>query len=247
MGKPVIPPQDPTRKQRILDEKRRMFGVDKEALDRQVQERKQREAQEREQDRAYAQAANWMDRKLVEWEAQSCQQQRTLNQSVDAIRRQQEEERRAREAAARASQAAADVAEQAAALASPFLNEAPEVGISAVDPRRVRPDHWKGFSPAQKADVLATQAAQAAEKRAAAERERAAEAAHAAAEREVLAAVAARAAAAEAARKQEQARMTAELARLAAEKQVHEAELNRIYDTNRPDEGYFAQWGTSHR
>lgn len=71
-----------------------------------------------------------------------------------------QEARRQAEEAKRRQEALASAAEQAAALSSPWLNEAPETTVSASNPDRWRPCHFKGISPAQKAAILATQAAQ---------------------------------------------------------------------------------------
>ena len=71
-----------------------------------------------------------------------------------------QEARRQAEAEERARDAAASAAEQAAALASPWLNEAPQTTVSALDPHRWRPDHFKGLTPEQRAAILATQAEQ---------------------------------------------------------------------------------------
>ena len=78
-----------------------------------------------------------------------------------------QETRRRVEAEARACDAAASAAEQATALASPWLNEAPQTTVSALAPHRWRPDHFKGLAPEQRAAILATQAEQVQAKRAA--------------------------------------------------------------------------------
>lgn len=56
-----------------------------------------------------------------------------------------------RDAAQKYSDAAEAAAESAAAARSAMLTENPLAGLSAADPNRVRVDHWKGMSAAQRA------------------------------------------------------------------------------------------------
>lgn len=94
--------------------------------------------------------------------AAAVSQQRRVVSCANCAAWQQEAAQRAnRAAAAAAADAAASAAEQAALRASPWLNEDPIQGVSALDPQRVRPDSWKGMSRAQRDDILAAQALQA--------------------------------------------------------------------------------------
>ena len=110
--------------------------MDKEALDRQVEERRAREAREAAELRAYAQSAAHLDGQLCGAAAAEQARRRALAQALDAERRRQAAAQGAREAAQRAAEEAAGRAEQAGALASPWLNEDPALQRSATSPNR---------------------------------------------------------------------------------------------------------------
>lgn len=80
-------------------------------------------------------------------------------------------ERRAREAAAAAAAAGRTAAHVAKEEANPFLREDTRLAVSAADPRRFRPDHFKGFPAAAVAGIYAELDACAAAAAAAAEEE----------------------------------------------------------------------------
>lgn len=142
---------------------------------------------------------------------------------------------------------AAAAAEQAANLASPWLNEAPELGVSALAPHRVRPDHFKAFAPHQTAAIHATQAEQVEAKRAAAQCAAAEQAAYEAQAAAAAAEVERRAAAAEDARRRQAGELAAVQQRQAAQARQREAQLAALLNSQQPTPAYFAQWGTSHR
>lgn len=156
-------------------------------------------------------------------------------------------ERRQREAQARHEEAAAAAAEQAANLASPWMNEAPERGVSALAPHRVRPDHFKAFPPHQTAAILTTQAQQVEAKRVAEEQAAAEQAAFEAQAAGHAAEAERQAAAADVRRWQAAQEVLAVQQRQAVEAFSKEAELRAHLNSQQPTAAYFAQWGTSHR
>ncbi|KAI3438671.1 hypothetical protein D9Q98_001092 [Chlorella vulgaris] len=247
MTKAIIPSNDPARLARMQNEKLRMVGVDKAALDAQVREKREAEERERAADRAAAATTISFTAQLVQQEVVASQARRMQDRGVDAFRHQQEAERRQREAQARHEEAAAAAAEQAANLASPWLNEAPERGVSALAPHRVRPDHFKAFPPHQTAAILTTQAQQVEAKRVAEEQAAAEQAAFEAQAAGHAAEAERQAAAADVRRWQAAQEVLAVQQRQAEEAFSKEAELRAHLNSQQPTAAYFAQWGTSHR
>ena len=156
-------------------------------------------------------------------------------------------EARQREAQRQAEEAAAAEAEKAKNLASPWLSEAPECGVSALALHRVRPDHFKGLAPAHKAAIIATVAQQVEAKRAADQQAAAEQAAYEAREAAAVAEVERRAAAADAERRRQAGQLAAVQQAQAADAQRREAETAACMKSQQPTPAYFAQFGTSHR
>ena len=211
------------------------------ALDAQVRERREREARERAEHEAAAAAARAAAAERQRLQAAAEEARRAALSGVDAFRHQQEAERAQAEAARRAVEEAEKRRELAAAQASPWLNEAPETAVSAADPRRFRPDHFKGLPPAQKQAILQTVAVQQAQ-HAAAQALAAAEAAAADARRLAAAATAQQLTAeAEAVRRAAAADAAVEQRRQAEEAARREAERNAFLKSQAPTPAYFAQ------
>lgn len=83
MGKLVaqVPNEDPERLKRVLDAKWRTIGIDKDALEQQVDERRQREADERSRDKAFAELSQYFDDQLVLQQQEADRLRRQGNQN----------------------------------------------------------------------------------------------------------------------------------------------------------------------
>lgn len=155
-------------------------------------------------------------------------------------------ERAARRAEASAAEAAAKESEVQSTAASPWLNEDPQLGASAISSTRVRRDHWKGMSREQQAAVRAEQLKQVEAAREAGQAKAAEEARAAAMQREIASAMAQQALGAAQARRR-QAEAAAEALKVQiAEKTSRDSTTRETY-SNRVEPSYFQQFGTSHR
>ena len=111
-------------------------------------------------DHVYAQRALDIDKMKLDLEATSRMARTAANVSVAEYQLAQAAAKREREAAAQKSELQDNVEEIQANLAGDVLTENPAVGRSFIAPNRVRPDHYKGMSPAEQAVVLEVQEAQ---------------------------------------------------------------------------------------
>lgn len=151
------------------------------------------------------------------------------------------------EAAQRYVDAAADAAEAAAIATSAVLNEERTTGISSADPNRVRPDHWKGMSTAERAAYPLRQLQQIEEKAALHQEEAAAAKRYSELQAAAVRTIDEQEQTMALQRKLEvlQARRYQELQ--AAEKVAKDAMLRQLYGNNAPKQEYFAQFQSSHR
>ncbi|WIA12984.1 hypothetical protein OEZ85_006596 [Tetradesmus obliquus] len=140
----------------------------------------------------------------------------------------------------------AKLAELEAAKADPWLNEDPQQAASAMSPARVRKDHWKGMSAAQREAIAQEQLGQVLARRAAAAQAAAEEAAAAAEQHRVHKAVMQQAQAADDFRRKQAAAAAEVLRRQVEEKAARDAQIKETY-ANKVSDSYFQQFGTSHR
>jgi len=112
---------------------------------------------------AYAQRALEIDQMKVDLEATARMARTSANVAVAEYQLAQAAAKREREAAAQKAELQDNIEEIQYNLAGDMLTENPAVGRSFMAPNRVRPDHYKGMSPAEQAAVLEAQATQRAQ------------------------------------------------------------------------------------
>ncbi|KAF6260758.1 coiled-coil protein associated with protofilament ribbons [Scenedesmus sp. NREL 46B-D3] len=140
----------------------------------------------------------------------------------------------------------AKLTELEAAKQDPWLNEDPQQAASAMSPARVRKDHWKGMSAAQRDAITQEQLGQVLARRAAAAQAAAEEAAAAAEQHSIHKAVMQQAQAAGDFRRKQAAAAAEVLRRQVEEKAARDAQVKETY-SNKVSDSYYAQFGTSHR
>ena len=155
--------------------------------------------------------------------------------------------KREREAAAQKSELQDNIEEIQNNLAGDMLTENPAVGRSFLAPNRVRPDHYKGMSPAEQEAIVAAQAAQRTQKLAttmASKAEDAATDAHMEATRKAGAYQDAQVAAM---RAEMRAKIMEDNQVIAKQQYATKAFLNEKVFKNAVDASFFDQFGTSSR
>eukprot|EP00958_Prasinococcus_capsulatus_P000540 scaffold45_cov368-Prasinococcus_capsulatus_cf.AAC.7 len=159
---------------------------------------------------------------------------------------QQAEEKKRKEETERQMEEDAKQREIEHILSNEVLGENPAAAVSTLDPKRVRPDHWKGMSKEQRDEIRALQRAQRdsqRDRRAGAAKE---EREYAAFERRIAVTMTLRAQDLEESRKAEQRRLSKDLEKQMKEKALRDASLKELY-TNPAEASYFAQFGTRSR
>jgi len=129
-------------------------------VEEQAMKKAEQKAEEAAKDAAYAQRALQIDQMKVDLEATARQARVQTNVAVAEYQLAQAAAKREREAAAQKSELQDNIEEIQRNLAGDMLTENPAVGRSFIAPNRVRPDHYKGMSPAEQAAVLDGQATQ---------------------------------------------------------------------------------------
>ena len=160
--------------------------------------------------------------------------------------KQQADEKTRKEEDERVMDAEAKKQEIEYVLSNPFMGENPAVAISRLDPRRVRPDHWKGMSQGELDDIRAMQQTQREarlERNAADAHE---EQEYAALRHSIAATMTMRAVEVEMIRKTEKFHLSHDLKEQIEEKEARDAHLRQVY-TNPPDASFFTQFGTTSR
>ena len=156
------------------------------------------------------------------------------------------EEKRRRDKEAKDNELAASNAEMEATITSTMMTEDPSQAASALSAYRVRKDHFKGMSEAEKRAIQATQLAQIEEARAKRAAQVAEEASYARTQSDIQRALNAQAARVDDFKKAQAARASEVLKRQAEEKAQRDKELSGLYK-NKIDDAFFGQFGTSHR
>jgi len=116
-----------------------------------------RAAQDKAMDDAFAARAIEIDHMKTALEATSRQARSANNVAVAEYNLAQAAAKREREQAAQKAELQDNVEEIQNALASDALTENPALGRSFIAPNRLRPDHYKGMSPAEQQDILKVQ------------------------------------------------------------------------------------------
>merc|ERR1719181_1338172 len=91
---------------------------------------------------------------MVDLEATARMSRNSANVAVAEYQLAQAAAKREREAAAQKAELQDNVEEIQRNLAGDLLTENPAVGRSFIAPNRVRPDHYKGMSPAEQQAIL---------------------------------------------------------------------------------------------
>lgn len=203
-------------------------------------------AAEKESDMAYGELARYQDLVQQDAKSQETQLRRDMNRATLDINQRLAEERKLREAQERDSTLAANMAEMDAVFNSPLMSEDPALAASAQSAYRVRKDHYKGMSDAEKKAILDTQLAQMEEnkaRRAAKEQE---EAMYARGQLDVKRALDEQARRVEDFRKTQMDRASDVLKKQMAEKEARDKANADLY-RNKIAPDFFQQFGTSHR
>ena len=114
-------------------------------------------AAEKARDDAHAKRALEIDQMKLDLEATARMARTAANVAVAEYQLAQAAAKREREAAAQKAELQDNTEEIQCNLASEMLTENPVVGRSFVAPNRLRPDHYKGMSPAEQVAVIAAQ------------------------------------------------------------------------------------------
>jgi len=117
-------------------------------------------AAQAEKDAAFAQRALQIDQMKVDLEATARTARMQTNVAVAEYQLAQAAAKRERDAAAQKAELQDNIEEIQANLSGDILTENPAVGRSFIAPNRVRPDHYKGMSPAEQQATLMAQANQ---------------------------------------------------------------------------------------
>lgn len=142
---------------------------------------------------------------------------------------------------------AANLAEIEYTTTDPFHTEDPNTAVSALAPWRVRKDHFKGFSQAQKEDILATQAAQLEDRSRRQAADRDAELQFAAQQEAIRKALEVKAMQVDQFKRDQAAQAAAFLQQQKQMKTTRDMEMHKLYTTNVPTDGFFSRFGTSAR
>lgn len=203
-------------------------------------------AAEAEAEAAHAELVKYQDSMQMDAHAQEAALRRAMDASTMATNMRLAEEKRARERHARDSELAASNAEMNATMTDPMMTEDPNQAASALSAYRVRKDHFKGMSEAEKRAVNDTQLAQMEEARAKRAAEAAEEAAYARTQSDIQRALAAQAGRVDDFRKAQALRSQDVLRKQMEDKAQRDKDLSSLYK-NKIDDTYFQQFGTSHR
>ena len=202
---------------------------------------------QKEADAAFAKRAIEIDQMKIDLEATSRMARTSANVAVAEYQLAQAAAKREREAAAQKSELQDNIEEIQNNLAGDMLTENPAVGRSFLAPNRVRPDHYKGMSPAEQEAIVAAQAAQRTQKLAttmASKAEDAATDAHMEATRKAGAYQDAQVAAM---RAEMRAKIMEDNQVIAKQQYATKAFLNEKVFKNAVDASFFDQFGTSSR
>merc|ERR1719171_3245058 len=129
-------------------------------VEEQAMKKAEQKAEQAAKDAAYAERALQIDQMKVDLEATARQARMQNNVAVAEYQLAQAAAKREREAAAQKAELQDNVEEIQRNLAGDLLTENPAVGRSFIAPNRVRPDHYKGMSPAEQQAILDAQATQ---------------------------------------------------------------------------------------
>jgi hypothetical protein len=141
-------------RQRLQKEQLRQWA---EQLER---EKKERELREHEEDMVYADRLDEVNARAMELDAEVLRKRKEMQRAIQEYNLAAGQERQERWGEERRQDTEDSLAEVQSHLSSSWLGEDPSATLSAADPLRFRPDHFKGLRPDQKEDILRTVQAQ---------------------------------------------------------------------------------------
>ncbi|KAJ9526128.1 hypothetical protein QJQ45_009591 [Haematococcus lacustris] len=203
-------------------------------------------AAQQEAEQAYAELARYQDMLQLQAKADEAAIRREMSTTTTEINKHMAEEKRLKALQEKAANLAANLAEIDATLNSPFMTEDPNLAASAMSAYRVRKDHYKGMSEAEKQAILATQLAQMEEKKARDAAREAEDAQYARNQNGILRAMDAQAARVDDFKRQQLAKAADVLRKQTEEKAARDKALSELY-ANKIAPEFFQQFGTSHR
>jgi hypothetical protein len=203
-------------------------------------------AAEAEAEMAHAELVKYQDLIQLDARAQEAALRREMNNATVNINQQLAEEKRLREQQAKASELAANMAELDTTLTSPFMTEDPSLAASATSAVRVRKDHFKGMTEAEKKAIIDTQLAQMEELKARRQAKELEEAMYARTQHDIQRALAEQSRRVEDFKKGQLAKAQEVLKKQIDEKEHRDKNLASLY-RNKIHDSYFLQFGTSHR
>ncbi|KAJ9504974.1 hypothetical protein QJQ45_030463 [Haematococcus lacustris] len=203
-------------------------------------------AAQQEAEQAYAELARYQDMLQLQAKADEAAIRREMSTTTTEINKRMAEEKRLKALQEKAANLAANLAEIDATLNSPFMTEDPNLAASAMSAYRVRKDHYKGMSEAEKQAILATQLAQMEEKKARDAAREAEDAQYARNQNGILRAMDAQAARVDDFKRQQLAKAADVLRKQTEEKTARDKALSELY-ANKIAPEFFQQFGTSHR
>eukprot|EP01028_Stygiella_incarcerata_P010043 TRINITY_DN503_c0_g2_i1.p1 TRINITY_DN503_c0_g2~~TRINITY_DN503_c0_g2_i1.p1 ORF type:complete len:381 (+),score=151.99 TRINITY_DN503_c0_g2_i1:105-1247(+) len=137
-------------RQRLQKEQLRQWA---EQLEREKKERAQREHEE---EMAYADRLDEVNARAMELDAEVQRKRKEMQRAIQEYNLAAARERKERLDEERRQETEDGLAEVQSHLSSSWLREDPSVTLSAADPHRFRPDHFKGLRPDQKEEILRT-------------------------------------------------------------------------------------------
>mmetsp|Transcript_10904 Transcript_10904/g.18922 ORF Transcript_10904/g.18922 Transcript_10904/m.18922 type:complete len:368 (+) Transcript_10904:113-1216(+) len=228
------------------DRKREQMAQSRAWYEEQAAHKAALRAAQQEAEQAYAELTRYQDMLQLQNKADELSIRRDMASDTAGINARMAEEKRIKLLADKAATLAANLAEIDATLNSPLMSEDPNMAASALSQFRVRRDHYKGMSEAEKQAILATQLAQMEEKKARLAAEAAEEQRYARTQADILRAMDAQAIRVDDFRQQQVSRAAEVLRKQREEKQARDAGLKELY-ANKVAPEYFMQFGTSHR
>lgn len=228
------------------DRKREQMAQSKAWWEEQAAHKAAVRAAQKEAELAYGELMRYQDMLQLQNKAEEQAIRRELATTTNEVNARMAEEKRLKGLADKAAELAANLAEIDATLNSPLMTEDPNMAASAMSQYRVRKDHYKGMTEAERQAILATQLAQMEEKKARMAAQAAEDAAYARTQADILRAMDAQACRVDDFKKQQLAKAAGVLRAQREEKQVRDKARDDLY-ANKVAPEYFLQFGTSHR
>mmetsp|Transcript_9223 Transcript_9223/g.17301 ORF Transcript_9223/g.17301 Transcript_9223/m.17301 type:complete len:368 (-) Transcript_9223:329-1432(-) len=203
-------------------------------------------AAEKEAEAAHAELVRYQDMLQNASAAEESSVRRELNRLTAEYNKRQAEEVQLRKIQAKQEELAANLAELDAAANAPLLTEDPNIAASSLSAYRVRKDHYKGMTAAERQAIADTRLAQIEEKRARDAQASLEEASYARTQNSIFRALNEQAQRADDFRKQQAQKVQEILTKQADEKKERDAKINDMY-RNKIAPEFFQQFGTSMR